>query len=94
MFPPAPSLQGSGDDVAGGRSLSPRDISLLNVAVAATRNQTEELCAQLVLALGTGVTPEEVSDILDQVALHAGHPVDDHITIVGEAHRDADGLLG
>jgi alkylhydroperoxidase/carboxymuconolactone decarboxylase family protein YurZ len=72
--------------------LSPRDINLLNIAVAAVRNRTGELRAQLMLALTNDVTPEEIADILDQAALRAGHLADDRIAILGDVLRDTDGL--
>jgi 4-carboxymuconolactone decarboxylase len=52
--------------------LSPRDRSVVTLAVVVTRNQTEELIQQLGLALDNGVKPKEISEIITHLAFYSG----------------------
>jgi alkylhydroperoxidase/carboxymuconolactone decarboxylase family protein YurZ len=86
--PPLGDPQGNLDDVANA-AMPPRDISLLNVAVAAAQDRTDELRAQVSFALASGITPQEIVDILDQAALHTGRSHEHQLIILGDAIRDA-----
>jgi 4-carboxymuconolactone decarboxylase len=52
--------------------LSPRDRSIVTLAVLIGRNQTIELPTYLNLALDQGVTPAEISEIITHLAFYAG----------------------
>jgi 4-carboxymuconolactone decarboxylase len=52
--------------------LSPRDRSLVTVAVLIARGQTAEMAAQFNLALDNGVTPLELSETLNHLAFYSG----------------------
>jgi alkylhydroperoxidase/carboxymuconolactone decarboxylase family protein YurZ len=90
-IPPPPSSPAHTHGLPGEGTLSLRDISLLDVAVAATRGPTEELRKGFVLALTNDVTPEKFRNILDQVARHTGRSADDYLPILGEILREVDG---
>ncbi|MES2710767.1 MAG: carboxymuconolactone decarboxylase family protein [Pseudomonadota bacterium] len=53
-------------------NLSPRDRSIVTLAALVTRNQTAELPRYLALALDSGVTPAEVSELITHLAFYAG----------------------
>jgi 4-carboxymuconolactone decarboxylase len=55
--------------------LSPRERSLITVAVAQTLYATDELRAQMERALETGVTPEALAEVVAQVTLYSGFPM-------------------
>jgi alkylhydroperoxidase/carboxymuconolactone decarboxylase family protein YurZ len=69
-------------------AMSPRDTSLLDIAVAAAHDRADALREQVGLALANGITPQEIVDILDLVALHAGRPHEHQLTILGDALDD------
>lgn len=52
--------------------LSPRDRSLVTVAVLIARGQTAEMAAHFSLALDNGVTPLELSETLNHLAFYSG----------------------
>src|SRR5438445_293304 len=52
--------------------LSPRDRSIVTLAVLITRNQTIEMPYYLVLALDNGVKPHEISEIITHLAFYSG----------------------
>jgi len=54
--------------------LSPRDRSLVTVAVLIGRNQTSELSQYLNLALDNGLEPGEISEVLAHLAFYCGWP--------------------
>jgi len=55
-------------------ALSPRDRSMVTVAMLIARNQPGELKHSIDIALDTGVTPAEVSEIITHLAFYAGWP--------------------
>ncbi|WP_431271761.1 carboxymuconolactone decarboxylase family protein [Dankookia sp. P2] len=52
--------------------LSPRDRSIVTLSALVTRNQTMELPAYVNLALESGVSPAEISEIVTHLAFYAG----------------------
>ena len=52
--------------------LSPRDRSIVTVAVMIARNQTIEMPDQFGLALDNGVKPSEISEIITHLAFYSG----------------------
>lgn len=52
--------------------LSPRDRSLITVAVLIARNQTTELPSHLNLALDSGVKASEISEVITHLAFYSG----------------------
>ena len=55
-------------------NLSPRDRSIVTVAVLITRNQATELPCYLNLALDNGVQASEISEIITHLAFYSGWP--------------------
>jgi alkylhydroperoxidase/carboxymuconolactone decarboxylase family protein YurZ len=58
----------------GRPQLSPRERSLITLAVVQTLYATEELRAQMNRALENGVTPDEISELIAHVTLYSGFP--------------------
>ena len=58
----------------GREALSPRDRSIVTVAMLIARNQPGELKHYIAVALDSGVTPAEVSEIITHLAFYAGWP--------------------
>lgn len=54
--------------------MSPRDRSIVSVAVLVARNQPAELPAMLERALDNGATPGEIAEIVTHLAFYAGWP--------------------
>jgi 4-carboxymuconolactone decarboxylase len=54
------------------QTLSPRDRSIVTLAVLITRNQTVDLSDEIVRALNNGVKPKEVSELITHLAFYAG----------------------
>src|SRR5205814_2923667 len=52
--------------------LSPRDRSIVTIAVLITRNQTIEMPYHFALALDNGVKPREISEIITHLAFYSG----------------------
>jgi 4-carboxymuconolactone decarboxylase len=52
--------------------LSPRDRSIVTLAILITRNQTHELRDYLNMAFDNGVTPKEISEIITHLAFYSG----------------------
>src|SRR4051794_14756562 len=52
--------------------LSPRDRSIVTLAVLIARNQTIDMPHYINVALDSGVTPREVSEIITHLAFYAG----------------------
>ncbi|MGW6487631.1 carboxymuconolactone decarboxylase family protein [Streptomyces sp. NPDC055056] len=61
-------------DVWADPALSPRDRSLATVAAVVALYRPEELPAQLRRAQENGVTREELSAVITQIAFYAGFP--------------------
>lgn len=55
-------------------TLSARDRSIVTVAMLIARNQPGELKHYIAVALDSGVTPAEVSEIITHLAFYAGWP--------------------
>jgi alkylhydroperoxidase/carboxymuconolactone decarboxylase family protein YurZ len=55
--------------------LSPKDLSILNVAVLIAQNRSTELRAEIERALRNGVSPDGIRAILDEVASRVGDRV-------------------
>lgn len=66
------------EDVIGGLwerpELSRRDRSVTTVAILIARSQTADLAHYMNLALDSGVTPRELSEIITHLAFYAGWP--------------------
>jgi 4-carboxymuconolactone decarboxylase len=62
------------EDVWNRPELSPRDRSLITVAVLTAGGNTEQLGSHLGRALQNGVTQEELIEAITHVTLHAGWP--------------------
>ncbi|GLH32943.1 MULTISPECIES: carboxymuconolactone decarboxylase family protein [Pseudomonas] len=60
------------DEVWKRPGLSPRDRSLITLAVLISRNQTVELAYHLNLALDNGVKPAELSELINHLAFYSG----------------------
>jgi len=54
--------------------LSPRDRSIVTLAVFIARNQTIEMLHYVGVALDHGVKPREISEVFTQLAFYAGWP--------------------
>jgi 4-carboxymuconolactone decarboxylase len=78
-FPAAPYLDTIVDGLLAETwersELSPRERSLITMAVAQTLYSTDELRGQIERALQTGVTPAEISELIAQVTLYSGFPM-------------------
>ncbi|MBV6756659.1 carboxymuconolactone decarboxylase family protein [Rhodococcus opacus] len=73
----APGLQRYADEVVSQDlwtrpGLSSRDRSIVTVAALIARNQTAEMSQQISAALGNGVEPREVSEIITHLAFYSG----------------------
>jgi 4-carboxymuconolactone decarboxylase len=55
--------------------LTPRERTLITVAVMQTLYSTDELQAQMVRALESGITVDELSELIAHVTLYAGFPM-------------------
>jgi len=55
--------------------LTPRERTLITVAVMQTLYSTDELRAQMERALDSGITPQELSELIAHVTLYAGFPM-------------------
>jgi alkylhydroperoxidase/carboxymuconolactone decarboxylase family protein YurZ len=62
--------------------LSVKDLSMLNVVIAVTRNLPGELRFEIGRALENGVSREEIRGIIDEVAIRTGHRAIDSIHVV------------
>ena len=69
----------------GSRVLSPSDISLVDVAVAAAGDRTAELRTPLGIAMTYGVTPEELADVLREAARRVGRCDDVFIVLLSKS---------
>ena len=61
--------------------LSVKDLSMLNIVIAMTRNLPGSLRFEIEQALENGVSREEIRGIIDEVAIHAGHQAIDSIQV-------------
>lgn len=73
----APALERYGQETLLGKlwrrpDLSPRDRSLVTLSALIARNQTAELPIYVNLALDSGVTPRELSEVITHLAFYAG----------------------
>ncbi len=78
-FPGAPYLETLIDNLVYGETwsraqLSPRDRSLVTIAVTQAAYQTDQLRVHLNRGLDNGITPAELSELMAQVTLYAGFP--------------------
>mgnify|MGYP001319163926 CR=1 FL=1 len=77
--PAAPYLQTIVDGVLAETwersELSPRERSLITLAVAQTLYSTDELRSQMQRALENGITPNELSELIAHVTLYSGFPM-------------------
>lgn len=62
-------------EVWAGAELSGRDRSLITVAALISLNRLEQLPGHLEKALGNGVSPQELGEIVTHLAFYAGWPV-------------------
>ena len=62
------------EDLWTREALSPRDRSIVTVAMLIARNQPGELKHYIAVALDSGVTPAEVSEIITHLAFYSGWP--------------------
>ena len=68
--PPSGRHQSKGDEPVDHGRLNPRDISLINISIAAAQNRTDELRAQMLAGVSNDLTPQEITNVLDEVVLH------------------------
>ena len=61
-------------DVWARPELSPRDRSLITVAALTALGRTDQLRSHLSLALGNGVTEQELAEVATHLAFYAGWP--------------------
>jgi 4-carboxymuconolactone decarboxylase len=54
--------------------LSPRDRSMITIAVAQAALASDQLRGHLGRALNNGLTPEEITEVITHVTLYAGWP--------------------
>jgi 4-carboxymuconolactone decarboxylase len=92
-FPAAPYLDTLVDGLMAATwersELSPRERSLITMAVVQTLYSTDELRAQMERALENGVTPEELSELIAHVTLYSGFPMGVNASrTAGETFRD------
>ncbi len=78
-FPGAPYLDTLIDGLVFGEAwarpeLSPRDRSLVTIALTQAGYQTDQLRAHLRRGLDNGLTPEELSELMAHVTLYSGFP--------------------
>jgi len=78
-FPGAPYLETLIDGLVYGETwtraqLSPRDRSLVTIAVTQAAYQTDQLRVHLGRGLDNGITPEELSELMAQITLYSGFP--------------------
>jgi len=78
-FPGAPYLNTLIDGLVYGEmwtrpGLSPRDRSLVTIAMTQAAYQTDQLRVHLRRGLDNGITPEELSELMAQVTLYSGFP--------------------
>ncbi|MDH3205497.1 MAG: carboxymuconolactone decarboxylase family protein [Gemmatimonadota bacterium] len=78
-FPGAPYLDTLIDGLVYGDTwtrpeLSPRDRSLVTIAMTQAAYQTDQLRVHLRRGLDNGITPEELSELMAQVTLYSGFP--------------------
>ncbi|KAA5927800.1 4-carboxymuconolactone decarboxylase [Pantoea sp. Bo_2] len=62
------------DDLWNRSALSQRDRSIVTIAMLIARNQSGELKHYIEVALNSGVTPAEVSEIITHLAFYSGWP--------------------
>jgi 4-carboxymuconolactone decarboxylase len=75
--------------VWGREGLSRRDRSMINLAMISILNRSHELKAHIRGALTNGLTKEEISEVLLQVAIYGGVPAAvDSFRIANEAFAD------
>lgn len=73
-------------------ALSPRDRSIVTVAILIARNQPHELKHYVGAALDSGVTPAEVSEIITHLAFYSGWPNATSAIVVTKAIFQARGI--
>jgi len=78
-FPGAPYLDTLIDGLVYGETwtrpeLSPRDRSLVTIAMTQAAYQTDQLRVHLRRGLDNGITPAELADLMAQVTLYSGFP--------------------
>ena len=68
--------------------LSPKDISIVNVAILLAQNRSTELRAEIERALRNGVSPDGVRALLDEVTSRVGNRFPDVIRVVEQTIAD------
>jgi len=68
--------------------LSPKDLSILNVAILLTQNRSSELAAEIERAVRNGVSPDGVRAIVGEVVARVGDRVADTIRVAEQAISD------
>jgi acetyl esterase/lipase len=86
----AGSMDNDGQRANSDRHLSARDISILKIAILASQQRPRELSAEVQHALRSGVSPNDIRAVLDDVAHRAGNRIDGcpEIMVSGEFHPD------
>jgi 4-carboxymuconolactone decarboxylase len=81
--------EGAWGTVWAGDGLTPRDRSLVTLALLAGGGNWEELAMHVRATANTGATPQEVREALMHVAVYAGVPRANHaFRIVKQTYRD------
>lgn len=82
-------LEGAWGSVWSRDGLSPRDRSLITLALLAACGHWDELAMHVRATANTGATPEEVREALLHVAIYAGVPAANHaIKIARETYAE------
>ena len=68
--------------------LSPKDLSILNVAILLTQNRSSELAAEIERALRNGVSPDGVRAIFEEVTARVGDSVADAVKVAEQTISD------
>ena len=77
--------EGAWGSVWAREGLSPRDRSLITLALLAAGGHWDEVAMHIRATANTGVTPEEVREALLHVAVYAGVPAANHALKVAKA---------
>jgi alkylhydroperoxidase/carboxymuconolactone decarboxylase family protein YurZ len=68
--------------------LSPKDLSILNVAILLAQNRSSELAAEIERAVRNGVSPDGVRAIVCEVVARVGDRVADTIRVAEQTISD------
>jgi alkylhydroperoxidase/carboxymuconolactone decarboxylase family protein YurZ len=81
-------MNSDGQHANPAHALSPRDISILNVAVLVAQNRSGELRAEISRALLNGVNPDGIRAIVVEVASRVGGRAVDAIRVAKQTMAD------